>query len=243
MATWCCTDIHGCIEFYHKIKNFIKPEDTVYFLGDAGDRGPHPWETIKAIATDPQFIYLKGNHEDMLVKASRFYLGKEWSDREDIYLLEINGGASTLDGLLGEENPERWVDYLYFRPTMIKYTNPNGENIYLSHAGFTPHLNNDGNVEDTIFNNYLWNRDHWLEEWDNEIGNAIVVHGHTPIPLLMKDFPEYRNCKDFYPKPLWYEEDHKVCIDCGAVWTGHFILLNLDTWEFHTFKSDSIEEN
>ena len=39
MANYVCSDLHGYLELYKKIKNFIKPEDTIFFLGDAGDRG------------------------------------------------------------------------------------------------------------------------------------------------------------------------------------------------------------
>ena len=38
MANYVCSDLHGYLELYKKIKSFIKPEDTVFFLGDAGDR-------------------------------------------------------------------------------------------------------------------------------------------------------------------------------------------------------------
>lgn len=69
MATYACSDLHGRLDLLKQIQDFLQPDDTVYFLGDAGDRGPNPWETIKAVAQDKRFIYLKGNHEDMLVKA------------------------------------------------------------------------------------------------------------------------------------------------------------------------------
>ena len=59
-------DLHGHYSIYEKVKAMLKPEDTVYFHGDAGDRGPDSWKCIKAIYDDPQFIYIKGNHEDLL---------------------------------------------------------------------------------------------------------------------------------------------------------------------------------
>ena len=49
MAVYACSDLHGMLHFYKAIKDILKPEDIVYFLGDAGDRGPHPWECIKTI--------------------------------------------------------------------------------------------------------------------------------------------------------------------------------------------------
>ena len=66
MARYAVSDLHGHLEIYKQIKAMLKPGDIVYCLGDCGDRGPRPWETIKAVYEDPQFIYLKGNHEDML---------------------------------------------------------------------------------------------------------------------------------------------------------------------------------
>ena len=102
MINWACADLHGCLDAYKKIKEFIKPDDKVYCLGDCGDRGPEPWNTIKAVATDPQFIYIKGNHEDMLVKAAREVFNFDY----DPYchhqrVLASNGGADTLERLLG----------------------------------------------------------------------------------------------------------------------------------------------
>ena len=73
MSVYALSDLHGCLDIYKSVKALLNPEDKVYFLGDAGDRGPQSWETIKAIARDPQFIYLKGNHEDMLVAAAEDY--------------------------------------------------------------------------------------------------------------------------------------------------------------------------
>ena len=56
MSTYCCSDIHGVYKLYEKIKDFIGPEDKVYFLGDAVDRGPESWKCFKSIYYDPQFI-------------------------------------------------------------------------------------------------------------------------------------------------------------------------------------------
>ena len=57
--TFAVSDLHGMIDLYRQIKNFLKLEDKVYYLGDMGDRGPDCWETVKVILSDPQFICLK----------------------------------------------------------------------------------------------------------------------------------------------------------------------------------------
>lgn len=38
--TFACADLHGQYNLYKQIKNFLKEDDKVYFLGDATDRGP-----------------------------------------------------------------------------------------------------------------------------------------------------------------------------------------------------------
>ena len=42
MAVYACSDLHGTMFLYKQIKNFLEPNDIVYFLGDAGDRGSQP---------------------------------------------------------------------------------------------------------------------------------------------------------------------------------------------------------
>ena len=67
MAVYACTDFHGYYGLLIEIMAYLKPGDEVYFLGDANDRGPHGWRLMKDIYNQPQFHYLKGNHEDMFV--------------------------------------------------------------------------------------------------------------------------------------------------------------------------------
>ena len=129
MAVYACSDLHGMLHFYKAIKDILKPEDIVYFLGDAGDRGPHPWECIKTIMDDPQFIYIKGNHEDMLVKAMGHGYGSAWS------LLRSNGGKKTCEQAMEEPDWKEWKARLIDLPTKATYVNTQGETVYLSHAG------------------------------------------------------------------------------------------------------------
>ena len=69
MATYASADWHGCYWIWEKIKEILKPDDTLYFLGDAADRGSDGWQIIKELLNDSRIIYLKGNHEDLLIKA------------------------------------------------------------------------------------------------------------------------------------------------------------------------------
>ena len=49
--TYCIADIHGCYAEYRELveKLALSPEDTLYILGDAMDRGPEPIQVIRDI--------------------------------------------------------------------------------------------------------------------------------------------------------------------------------------------------
>ena len=239
--TFACSDLHDMLPFFEKIVEMLEPDDVVYFLGDAGDRGPEPWETIKQVAAHPQFIYLKGNHEDMLVKALKEY--KAYGGRGSAYsLLCHNGGGITFEQCVDKEDIDYWIKYLDSLPTIKTYKRDDGIEIILTHAGFTPYIDEDGEMYIPRDKDLIWNRYHYYEpKWRECSGeNVYIIHGHTPIIYLMDDIlgeicePEE---DDMDWIPFWYCEDHKCCIDSGAFFTGEFCLLDLDTWEYFHFST------
>lgn len=234
MAVYACSDLHGMLHFYKAIKDMLQPEDVVYFLGDAGDRGPHPWECIKTVLDDPQFIYLKGNHEDMLVRAMGHGYGSAFA------LLRSNGGKKTYEEAMAESNWQEWKSRLINLPDKAVYINTQGETVYLSHAGFTPQTDHQGQLRWMWAEDLIWDRDHFLDKWpeDEIFEKAIVVHGHTPIPYLLEEIDPACRMGDIEAGALWYANGKKCCIDCGAVFTGYCVLLNLDTWDEEVFCSD-----
>ena len=241
MATYACSDLHARLDLFKKIQSFLQPDDIVYFLGDAADRGPDGWQLIKEIVNDSRFIYLKGNHEDMLIKAADDYFKYDYLG-EAYNLLVYNGGESTFQSLILDEFGAAWINYLRKLPTHEEYTNINGQEVLLSHAGYNPALTEEDDL--LLPNEYelMWNRDHYVQYFDiNEFNNCIIVHGHTPIPHLAEDLGISVWTK--IPGPLWYEDKHKVCIDNGAFVTGAAYLLNLDTWESHTITTTHNKNN
>ena len=235
MAVYACSDLHGMLHFYKAIKDMLEPEDKVYFLGDAGDRGPYSWECIKVILADPQFIYLKGNHEDMLVRAMGRGYGSAFS------LLRSNGGKKTYEAAMAESDWESWRERLSRRPDKAVYVNTPGETVYLSHAGFTPQTDHQGQLRWMWTEDLIWDRSHFLDPWpeDEIFQKAIVVHGHTPTPCLLEKIDSVCQMDEIEPGAFWYAGGRKCCIDCGAVFTGYCVLLNLDTWDEEVFCSDS----
>ena len=221
MAVYATADLHGYLDLYKKIKYFLKPDDVVYLLGDAGDRGPQSWETIKAILDDPQFIYIKGNHDDMLVKAALNYLGEERDPELLYYDLINNGGQTTWVKMLQDKNNLEYLYKLKNCPEELIY----GDEIHLCHAGFTPGRRR----------NVLWDRKHLYEQVHPETSdNFIVVHGHTPV-YYMHGAQTLDDCYKWI-RPEFYANGHKINIDMGTYNTKACCLLNLDTFEYHIFQ-------
>ena len=228
MSTYAFSDLHGYLDLYKKIKEYVKPEDTLYCLGDCGDRGPEPWETIKAVAKDRQITYLKGNHEDMLVKAVREATDPDVWSCDKQYLLACNGGMDTLNGIMEEDNPAMWAAYLHNLPSYLYYTNANGQQLFLCHAGVSLWYD-EPDVLPTE-KQLLWDRFHYFDN-SSLLDSTIVVHGHTPIKHLASEIRIQPTTG-----ALKYADGKKYCIDAGTYRTGRSILLNLDTFESVEFK-------
>ena len=123
--TFACSDLHGMYSLYIQINDFLKSDDIVYFLGDAVDRGPKPWQLFKAIMNNSQWIYLKGNHEDMLAEAIIEYF--ETDGRPDYYCQNLmsNGGAQTLSNWIMDGEYYQWAKVINKLQHQEKYINKN----------------------------------------------------------------------------------------------------------------------
>jgi hypothetical protein len=142
---------------------------------------------------------------------------------------------------LEEPDWAEWRLKLKRLPTHAEYQNAQGETVYLSHAGYTPWIDDDGVIGGWNWDeDLLWGRDHFLDPWPTEevFQKTIIVHGHTPIPYLLDEIDPCCKMQDIEPGALWYADGKKCCIDCGAVFTGICVLINLDTWDEDVFMSD-----
>ena len=61
------TDLHGNGLLWRKIKEKLNIDDTLYFLGDAIDRGPDGLYIMLNMLNDPRVTYIKGNHEQFAI--------------------------------------------------------------------------------------------------------------------------------------------------------------------------------
>lgn len=232
MSVYAVSDLHGHIELYNMIKDFLKPEDKVICLGDCGDRGPQPWKTIKAVAADPQWEYLLGNHEQMLAGAMCEYLGdlkllnrfaieyEQIADGMGI-LSMVNGGEPTLHGWIADGADPKWVNFFFNLPPTRNYINVEGVDIKLSHAGYTP----DGWTRST--DDLIWNREHLTDKWPKGFDNTLIIHGHTPC-FCFKGWKR--------DGAVWYCGGHKIDIDQGTYDSKQALLFDLDTYDEHIFQ-------
>lgn len=243
-----CSDLHGMLHLWQNIVDTLEPDDTIFVLGDCGDRGPHPWETLKAVLNEPRAILLKGNHEDMLIRVLGDYLEMGCPDYHDLSLLGYNGGTSTYEEAIADPKLSYYYKKLVRLPLLKEYMNTSDERVVLSHAGFTPWKEefyaDDEEKRDTIFHrpkpdDLIWDREHFLDEWTAEdCVDCFIIHGHTPVPYLLDEIDSACTMGEIEPGALWYDKGRKCCIDCGAVFTGYCVLLDLDTWTEDIFCSD-----
>lgn len=188
MSLYAVGDIHGCEQELTDLFEMIvddaadKEENTIVFLGDYIDRGPDSALVIEYLlkmrevfATRHQFVFLKGNHEDMLIKA----VFEPNPSQDDLDMFYFNGGFATQRSY--EENNLIFKDHKNFYDSLARWYR-HGE-FFFVHAGLAP-----TNDLDKALNSYSGGYDGllWDREWNDHDGkfpqDLFVVHGHTPVP-------------------------------------------------------------
>ena len=228
--TYAVADLHGMYSLWRSVIESLDETDTLYVLGDCGDRGRDGWKIIKEALADPRVVYIRGNHDQMLLDCWR----SEWRDN---YLWFMNGGYETFDAIIADENSEIYLMQLARTKLYHCYENTEGKKIHLSHAGFS--LMADNEIPDD--EDLLWDRDHiddHCDWWPEENPNDYVVHGHTGcVSRIFKrssfafgdiEFNKSRTlCR--------YAHGHKICIDGRAFLSQTIARLDLDTLEEKVF--------
>jgi serine/threonine protein phosphatase 1 len=196
-------DIHGCCDLLQQLMRQVAPcaDDQVVFLGDYIDRGPDSRGVIDYLLDFrerwPQTVFLKGNHEAMLLD---FLAGRERLR----YLL--NGGETTLycyrkKGLL--TIPPRHLQFI--RDLRLLFET---EHHLFVHAGLRPGISPQNQREEDL----LWIREDFLKS-DYRWGKTVVF-GHTPMrkPHLKPDrigldtgaaYGRSLSCCDVVSRKIW----------------------------------------
>ena len=261
---FCSFDWHGCGKVANQVLDWLSPEDTLYFGGDAIDRGPDGIEILNRLAARPNTILMRGNHEEMMARAIPYIIEdiKEYECFYDWtgYLHWFqNGGKETAKAFLSmtEKQILKYKELIENMPTEIRYKSPNGHTVVLEHAGYTP-VNIQHRSHDP-----LWDREHFYDRWNNgwEIepgSNAekiYLVHGHTPVQYMRLMFGydgmepltanEMKHKTDWYehkdtikPEVIRYCSGHKFNLDLCTIVSHRIALLDLDTFETIYFDEE-----
>jgi serine/threonine protein phosphatase 1 len=174
ILTYAIGDIHGS---FTKLANLLNRcidhcgdnDFRLVFIGDYVDRGKRSRDVVRLLMETQasaleQVICLRGNHEDMLLRAMR---------GEDEALWLDNGGDATLRsygvGSAAEIPPEHlaWFDGLPYAFSDDKR--------FFVHAGIKPGVP----LHEQSKHAMLWIREPFL--LDPRDHGQLIVHGHTPI--------------------------------------------------------------
>lgn len=185
-------DIHGCYEELGDLFELIIEDigDSYYdskhkivFFGDYIDRGPDSAKVIQYLqeinsifSKQIDFVFLKGNHEDMLINAVF-----DRKSPEDEGMFYYNGGTQTKKSY--EDNNLIYKDHETFYKSLERY-HRHGD-FFFVHAGLAP-----TDTLDKAINSYVAGYDSllWAREWNDHDAefpeNVFVIHGHTPVPQV-----------------------------------------------------------
>lgn len=229
--TYAFSDIHGMYDLWAQIRDYCDETDTIYFLGDACDRGEDGAAIINELLKDKRVIYLKGNHEDMLTTCvpeftEGHFENKPWWD--------MNGGRETWESLekMSEDYLQYFVKRLENLPHFAWYESPNGHTIFLSHAGTDLRYTEQQLKMMGRKDPYMWDRRHFLAPHPSGMEKVYQVHGHTPVQFLFRHLG--MNTEEV--KVLQYTEN-KIDIDMACFDSGKVALIDLDTFEVVYFDT------
>lgn len=223
--TYAVSDLHGNLDLYNKIINYLNKDDILYFLGDATDRGPDGWKILKDVYNNPKVKYIAGNHDIML--ANRITRPNSYNETSIHY---HNGGAPTWNDAKNDPEAKEIAKFIYNCPKYAIYINKDGLKIFMSHSGSTNIFNDE---------DLLWDRTEYIED-KNYTDYDIIVHGHTPIPYLIEDLEEvhYFYFGDTgFKLPEWSGNEaylyhgYRYDIDALTIINNKAILFDLDTFK------------
>lgn len=193
-------DVHGNDRRFHSILEQIdlRPNDTLYLLGDVIDRFPGGIRILRSIMQMPNVRMLLGNHEYMMLKA----LDGNWGESA-LQLWYRNGGNVTHDYWKHIKKSARAeiVAYLMTLPLNIDIT-VNDIHYKLVHAA----------AED-LYSAYKWKYGSkrefavWMRwrVFDHPPAGYTMIFGHTPTVYYQPD----------NPLAIWYDTN-RIGMDCGS---------------------------
>ena len=222
MNLFVVSDIHGHLKQFEEMLTHWNREDTLVVLGDLIDRGTQSLQVIEKVIELNQtygdnVVFLKGNHEDMLLN----FLNNPTEKQAQYY---VNGGLETMqnflaqlpDAIANESYPvqaeavkthfKAQLEFLATAPTHRIIGN-----VLFTHAGFNSEF---ATLDDTTEREFIWIRKHFLQANKTPYVN---VFGHTPLTYIHES------------NDVWVSDDGRyIAIDGGCYMSGQLnaVLLN-----------------
>ena len=238
---YACSDIHGHYDQYVAMLSrlSLRPDDTLYILGDVIDRGPDGVKILQDMMARPNVVPILGNHEFTAalclpwlmeeitdqslarLSATRLATLQEWL---------INGGEPTLRALreLTEEERQEILDYLR-EMELYAQVDAGGRSFVLVHAGLD-HFAPEKPLEDYELGDFLFSRPRTDRDF---YPDRYLVYGHTPTRLLRERLGEP-------PADEILRRGKQIAIDCGCGFDGPLGCLCLDTLDTFYIKGTSL---
>lgn len=219
------SDIHGCFKEFKQMLNYLEfgPEDFLYIIGDAVDRGPEPIPLLRYIMEQPNMELLMGNHEQGFLWNVDVNTSVLSDDEVRSFWLSHGGRETWLQYKeLSQKEQRAIVDYLKKMP-LYKII---GKNI-LVHAGVFP----EGIVYDTLeelmerqdSKKILWVQKEFygrpLKLKDDEVR---VFFGHTFSLIIRDDLGLPLDSTE-----IW-EDGNRIGLDCGYAFGGKMVMYCLN---------------
>ena len=244
------SDVHGCGGLFDSVMKFLEEQEGGYqliFLGDAIDRGTHGYRIMKSLLNNPNVIYLKGNHEDMFLRAVhefKDYCAEEGLTPRQLYdsfgrdtramlehvgdecrLYAYNGGTLTFESWINDR-----CSNIVYKIKDLPLTH-SYDKFDFCHAGCTVY-NFEKNDESCI----LWDRTHFPAPWAKD---RVLIHGHTPVQHLFRATRHHEAIDEEAPKylqPVRYS-GNKIDMDTATYFTGVLSVYCLEDDNFTVISS------
>ena len=232
--TYAISDLHGRLDLYREIleKITFRAEDSLYILGDIGDRNEGGIQIFKEVMDKPNIHMLMGNHEQMMSDAILYPDAVSLNGNETNEQLWFrNGGSITKKEFRAEtkEVQDKILQYIGSLPLNIEL-NINGTDFLLVHGMPTCMFEKYGREYETVAEFAVWER---IEGWMKvDFPADVMICGHTPTWYY----------RDENPMKICNVRENVYDIDCGCAsgeeYGGRLACLRLDDMKaFYTGKT------
>ncbi len=229
-------DLHGCIRLLEEalIVHGYDPDqgDVAFGLGDLMDRGPAGLAEMNAfLDAHPEIRWVRGNHDDMLLRACQGDGGRE--QRQAGENLFFNGGRWIMDHLddqTGMPNADAiaFAHRLNAMPVAITLLTPGGRRVGLVHAAVPADSWTDM-VATLIGDTPEAGQMAWNCLWDRraaELAIAEAEAGRTSVDWKVAGIDRVYYGHTIVKAPV--RHGNQAWIDTGAFRSGTLTVIDLD---------------